>query len=124
MPNIDPRQAAVQFALKRATLALLAHEIGIQEAVAVIATAMGGTKDETATPRELAADARQNHRASVVSQMMRLRQEGRGRAAAMIMARSNAADPRDPVEVETLSKKYRRWLRAEKRVTARLPASR
>jgi hypothetical protein len=116
----DPRQAAVEHAVKVKALAQLAREIGIGEALAVIATAMGGTKDETATPRELAAAGRQAHRAQVVADIARLEKEGRGRAAASIVARRHAADVRDPIEVETLTNKFRRWRRAERRACARL----
>jgi hypothetical protein len=122
----DPRQAAVERAVKAAALALLSREIGISEALAAVAAAMGGTKGEkgeAATPREFAAAMRRDHRASIVAEIVRLENEGRGRAAAMILARANAADPRDPVEIETLANRYRRWRRAEKRATARLPAA-
>ena len=101
---------------------LLARDIGISEALAAVATAMGD-KDETATPRELAAAGRQAHRGQVVAQIVRLEKEGRGRAAASIMARIHAVDVHDPIEVETLTNKFRRWRRAEKRANARLPAS-
>lgn len=116
----DPRQAAVERAVKAAATALLARDIGISEALAAVATAMGDTKDETATPREIAATGRQAHRAQVVAQIMRLENEGRGRAAASIVARMYAADVRDPIEVETLTNKFRRWRRTERRACARL----
>jgi hypothetical protein len=113
----DPRQAAVERAVKAATEALLSREIGIREALA-----MGGTSDETATPRELAAAGRQAYRAEVVAEI-RLEMDGRGRDAALIVARRHAADVRDPIEVETLANKFRRWRRAEeKRACARLPS--
>jgi hypothetical protein len=121
----DPHLAAVEHAVKVKALAQLAREIGIGEALAVIAKAMDGTKDETATPRELAAAGRQAHRAQVVADMAGLEKDGRGRDAALILARRHAADVRDPVEVETLTNKFRRWRRAEeKRASARLPATR
>ncbi len=119
----DPRQAAVELAVKTATLALLSREIGISEALAAVATAMGGTNVEMATPRELAAAGRQAHRERVVADILRLEKEGRGRAAASIVARVYAADLHDPVEVETLTNKFRRWRRAERRACARLPAA-
>ena len=122
MTAADPRQAAVERAVKAAAMALLARDIGISEALAAVATAIGGTEDETATPRELAAAGRQAHRAQVLAQIGRLEKEGRGRAAASIVARLHAADVRDPVEVETLRNKFCRWRRAEKRASARLPS--
>src|SRR5258706_654595 len=121
----DPSRYSVERAVKSAALALLSREIGIGEALAAVAAAMGGgTKDETttATPRELAAASRQAHRAQVVAQIVRLEKE-RGRAAASIVARTHAADVHDPIEVETLTNKFRRWRRAERRASARLPSS-
>jgi hypothetical protein len=119
----DPRQTSVQRAVKVAALARLAREIGIAEALAVVATAMRTTKDEAATPRELAAAGRHAYRAGVVEEIGQLENEGRGRAAASIVARRHAADVHDPIEVETLTNKFRRWRRAEeKRAVARLPA--
>ena len=116
------RRSAVERAVQAAALALLEREISISQALAVVATAMRGPDDETATPRELTAAVRQGHRANVVAELARLEQEGKGREAPMILARSNAGDAHDPVEVETLANKYRRWRRAEKRAHARLPA--
>jgi hypothetical protein len=117
----DPRQAAVEHAVKVKALAQLAREIGIGEALAVIAAAKAGSKDETATPRELAAAGRQAHRAQILAEMERYEKEGRGRAAALFLARKHAADMYDPIEVATLKDKFRRWRRAaQKRAYARL----
>lgn len=116
--------STIERAVKAAAQSLLARKITMSEALAVVATAMSNPEDETATPRELAAAAHQGHRASVVAEIARLEQEGKGRAAPMILARSNAVDARDPVEVETLANKYRRWRRAEKRANARLRKAR
>ena len=119
---VDPRQPAIEHAIRMAATSLLAREIGIGEALAAVATVMdAGTRDdETPTPRELAAVGRQAHRAQVVAQIGRLEKEGRGRAGASIVARLHAADVRDPVEVETLTNKFRRWRRSERRACARL----
>src|SRR5437879_796170 len=89
----DPRQAAVERAVKAAALALLARQIGVSEALAAVTTAMGGTNDETVTPREIATAGRQAHRAQVVAEIVRFEKEGRGRAAAVLfLARLHAAD--------------------------------
>jgi ferredoxin-NADP reductase len=40
----DPRQAAIERAVRAASLALLSRGVGITEALAMVATAMGGTK--------------------------------------------------------------------------------
>jgi hypothetical protein len=119
----DPRQPAIEHAIKMAATSLLARQIGISEALAAVTTAMGGANDETATPRELAAAGRQAHRAQVVAEIVRFEKEGRGRAAAVLfLARLHAADKHDPIEVETLKNKFRRWRRAERRACARLPS--
>jgi hypothetical protein len=116
------RQAAVEYALKAASLAQLIREISIHEALAAVGTASGRAEDEMATPRELADAARQAYRREVLGQIEQLEAEGKGRSAAAIVARQHA-DPRDLIERETLANKFRRWRRAEKRAYARLPAS-
>jgi hypothetical protein len=113
----EQRQAAVEHALRAASLKLLAREISIHEALAAVGAAMNG-EDARATPRELAAAGREAYRREVLAQM-----EGRGRDAAWIVARMHARDPRDPIELESLTNKFRRWRRAEKRARARLPPS-
>ena len=123
--TVNSRLGAVEYAVKVAALAKLAREIGISEALAVIGAtrAMDGTSDETATPRELAAAGRHAHRAQVVADIARFEKEGRARDAVLFVARTNAADKHDPIEVETLKNKFRRWRRVElKRAHARLPA--
>ena len=115
----DRLQAAVERAVRASASALLARQISVSEALASVAAVMGGD-GTTATPRELVAVGRQEHRSQVIAQMMRLENEGRRRDAALIVARRYAADVRDPIEVETLKNKFRRWRRAEKRACARL----
>jgi hypothetical protein len=112
----DPRQAAVERAVKIKALAQLAREIGIDEALMVISTAMD------ATPRELAAAGRRAHRERVVSEIVRIEMDGRGRAAVSIVARMYAADVRDPIEFQSLTRKFRSWRSAEKRIPIRLPS--
>jgi len=72
-----------------------------------------------ATPRELAAAGRQAHRAEVVAEIMRLEKEGRGRDAVSIVVDDRVVDKRDRTEVESLSRKFRRWRDAEKRTCVR-----
>jgi hypothetical protein len=121
--ELDSVRRNVEHAVKAVAQALLDRQISIGQALAVVTTAMGASKDEEATPREQAAAGREDHRASVVAEMARFEKEGKGRAAPMILARSNALDARDVVECETLANKYRRWRRAEKRAHARLPSA-
>jgi hypothetical protein len=117
------RLGAVEYAVKVKALAELAREIGIGEALAVIGAAKAASDDERATPRELAAAGRHAYRAQVVADIARFEKEGRARDAVLFVARTNAADKHDPIEVETLKNKFRRWRRAElKRACARLPA--
>jgi hypothetical protein len=120
-PN-DRLLAAAERALKAISLRVLEREISVAEALAVVSIAKAaGPKDETASPRERAAVARQGHRASIVAEMVRREQEGKGRTAARDLARLNALDRHDPVEVDSLKSKYRRWRREEKRSHVRLP---
>jgi len=118
----DPRRTAVERAVRTAAAALVSREIDISAALAVFAAAMRGNGAEavTATPREIAAAERLAHRARVVDEMVLLESQGRGRSAADIVARRYAADVKDPIEMETLKNKFRRWWCAEeKRANAR-----
>jgi hypothetical protein len=120
----DQHQAAIEHAVKVAALVRLAREIGIAEALAVVTTALGDTKDETATPRERAAAGRQAYRASVVAEIVALEDAGQRREAVSIVARRHVADVHDPIEIESLTRKFRRWRCALKRTHVRSPASR
>lgn len=116
------RARRVERVLRAVMDGMLSRQLSTADAYAALAAAAADPEDETASPRELAKAARQGHRASVLAQMARLELEGRARDAAMILAGDNAADARDPVEVETLANKYRRWRRTKKkRALARLP---
>jgi hypothetical protein len=116
----DSRQAAVERALRAAAQRLLAREIGIGEALAAVGVVLAGPEEKTATPREIAAAGKADYRAQIVGEILRLERDGRGRDAADIVARDQAMDRRDPIEVETLKNKFRRWRRAaEKRAGAR-----
>jgi nucleoid-associated protein YgaU len=114
----DQRQASVEHAVKVKALARLAIEIGIGEALKVIAAATD------ATPRELAAAGRQAHRAEVVAEIVRLEKEGRGRDAVSIVVGEYVIDRRDSIEVDSLSRKFRRWRDAERRTHVRPSAAR
>jgi hypothetical protein len=117
----DPRRTAVERAVRLAAAALVSREIDISAALAVFAAAMrSGAEAVTATPREIAAAERLAHRARVVDEMVLLESQGRGTSAADIVARRYAADVNDPIEMETLKNKFRRWWCAEeKRANAR-----
>jgi hypothetical protein len=101
------RQANIQRAVNMIAEAILARDIHISEVVAALTAAKG----DTATPRESAAAARHSQREKMVAELVRLEQEGRGRAAAVMVARKFASDPLDPIEVESLARKLRRWRR-------------
>jgi hypothetical protein len=109
----DPRQPAIERAVKAAALALLARDLTIAEVVAALSDAVAGEMDSGVTPRESVAAVRQSKRERMVAELVRLEQDGRARASAMVVARKFASDPRDPVEVESLARKLRRW-RCEK----------
>jgi hypothetical protein len=107
----DPRQAAVERAVKTAAMALLARDQTVAEVVAALTDAVAGEMPADVTPRETVAAVRQSRREKMVAELIRLEQEGRGRPAAMLVARKFASDPLDPIEVESLARKLRRWRR-------------
>jgi hypothetical protein len=111
------RQAAIEYALRAAALKLLTRQISTAEALAAVGAAMNGDDETATTPRELAAVGLQAYRRQVLAEMER---ERLGRNAAYIVARRHARDPADPVEVENLMNKFRRWRRSEKRARTRL----
>jgi hypothetical protein len=105
----DQRRASVERAVKAAALALLARDQTVAEVVAALARAVATDAPADVTPREDAAAARQSRREKMGAELDRLEQSGRGRSAAMLVARKFAGDPLDPVEVESLARKLRRW---------------
>jgi hypothetical protein len=107
----DPRRASVERAVKAAALALLARDQTVAEVVAALTNAVAGVVPADLTPRESVAAVRQSRREKMVSELIRLEREGRGRPAAMLVARKFAGDPLDPIEVESLARKLRRWRR-------------
>ena len=119
----DYLQAAVERAVRASASALLAREISVGEALASVAAVMGGEGTMSATPRELAAAGRLAYREMVVAEIVRLENQGRGRDAVSIVVDDHVKDRRDPVEVESLERKFRRWRCAEKRTPVRLPSS-
>lgn len=115
MSDADPRQAAVEHALKVKALARLAREIGIDVALKVIGAAIDRT------PREIAAGARRAFRDNIVAQILRLENEGRARSAVSIVVSEHVLDKNDLIEVESLRRKFQRWRDSEKRTCVRLP---
>jgi hypothetical protein len=106
----DPRQAAVEHV---SALVALAQEI-IHEAVP-----RSPTRQTTPKRGYAAAAGRLAHRRRILTEIAELERDGKARTAASIVALRHAADKRDGIEVETLTNKYRRWRRAEKRACAR-----
>jgi hypothetical protein len=78
----------------------IAPEVVIARGVERLA-ALIDTAERPAVPRE-----------QMVAELVRLEQEGRGRAAPMLIARKFAS-VLDPVEVESLARKLRRWRQNE-----------
>jgi hypothetical protein len=103
------RLEAVERALRAVAQKQLERQIKLSDDIAIAVAAAGGA--EMATPRELAAAVGQAERAAVVAELAQMKQRGGGRDAVHILARRHARDPRDPVEVESLKQKYRRWWR-------------
>src|SRR5258708_39993982 len=96
----DPRHAAaVERAVRVAALALLSRDQTVAEVVAALTEAVAGEMPADVTPRETVAAVRQSRREKMVAELIRLEHEGRGRPAAMLVARKFAAEARDPVEV-------------------------
>jgi hypothetical protein len=114
----DLRQAAVKHSVKVRALAQLTLEIGVSEALKVIGAAMDRT------PREIAASARRAYREMIIAEIVRFENQGRRRDAVSLVVDDRVADRNDPVEVEILKDKFRRWRRAEeKRANARLQST-
>src|SRR5450759_2305410 len=111
----NPRLAAIEYAVKVKALAQLTLEIGVSEALKVIGAAMDRT------PHEIAASARHAYREMIIAEIVRFENQGRRRDAVSLVVDDHVADRNDPIEVEILKDKFRRWRRAEeKRVNARL----
>jgi hypothetical protein len=86
----DPRQAAIKHAIR----ALASGRLSEIEAFGAITSAI-------ATPS----------RDKILAELARLEQEGRGPAAAMLVARKYAPDPTNLITVDSLASKLRRWRR-------------
>jgi hypothetical protein len=112
------RREEIRHALNVLSQAAIAREIHIGEVV----DALRSPSDRVElTPREMAAAGKRGFRAKVLAELAELEREGRGRKAAWTVARRHALDRNDPVEVETLKDKFRRWRRLkEKRAVTRL----
>ena len=94
----DPRQAAIERAVKVAAL----RQLTVAEAVAAVTSA-------TAVPS----------RETMLAEVFRLEQEGRGSSAVMLVARKYASDPTNPIAVDSLARKIRRWRKKNGHVSAR-----
>lgn len=61
------------------------------------------------TPREALAALSRSRREQMLDELARYERQGRGRAAAMLVARNFASDKHNSVEVASLARKLRRW---------------
>jgi hypothetical protein len=104
----DPRLAAIESAVRETALKLWARDQTVAEIVEKL-TVVGAMPVDT--PRDGAAAVRESRRKAMLAELERIEQEGRGSAAAMLVARKFASDPLDPIEVESLATKLRRWRR-------------
>jgi hypothetical protein len=98
------RKSIIERAVRATAEAMLARNQTVAQVLAALAEIAADT-----TPREHAAAVRESRREKMIEEVIRLGQEGRGREAPMLVARKNARDPRDPVEVATLARNIRRW---------------
>jgi hypothetical protein len=124
----DPHLAAVESALKAATLALKKRDRpAVERAIMAIASlalgqpAIEATEDQACTRREIATAVRTSRRKAMLAELERLKKLGHGRCAPMLAAKKFAMDPLDPVEVASLAQKIRRWLREEIRTVCVSP---
>ena len=105
----DPRLAAIERAVRETALKLWARNQTVTEIVEKLTVV--GAMPADITLRESVAAVRQSRRKAMLAELERIEQEGRGSAAAMLVARKFASDPLDPIEVESLATKLRRWRR-------------
>jgi hypothetical protein len=91
----------IERAVRRAVTAILEHELPIALAVRAAATALlqGDPDPAAALPHERPSErcARQNREGLI--EMAELEASGRGRDAAVVVAKRQVADPRDPDSV-------------------------
>ena len=98
----------IERAVRSTAEAIAMRNVTAAEAVAMLRAALGtDAAPAEATPRERLAAARQATRAQMLDEMAR---HG-GPAAATETAKKFAIDPLDPLEVESLARKLRRWRR-------------
>jgi hypothetical protein len=106
---VDPRLAAIERIVRETALKLWARDQTVTEIVEKLTVV--GAMPADITPRDGVAAVRQSRRKAMLMELERLEQEGRGSAAVMLVARKFASDPLDPIEVESLARKLRRWRR-------------
>lgn len=112
------RRAAVADAVLNAAEALLAHRVSVDDAVASVTMAIAGADTcRESSPRERIAAARGLRRREMLEEISRIERSGKGRAAAMIVARTFAIDAHDPVEIESLARQLRRWRQKKRAVS-------
>jgi hypothetical protein len=106
---IDPRQAAVERALKDAATALMARDRTVAEVFAALSDAVDGIVPIDVTPREAVAALRRSRKEQMLEALARYERQGRKRDAVSLVARDFAADKDDDVEVASLKRNLHRW---------------
>ena len=81
----------------------MAREIGIAEAVGVLATM------DDRTPRERAATARESRKRAMLAEYERLTKLGHSRASIPKKVADKFAAKNDPIELENIARNVRRW---------------
>jgi hypothetical protein len=97
MDSSDAQRAAIERAVKAAAL----RQLTVDEAVAAVTSAMAMPSRET-----------------MLAEVFRLEQEGRRPSAVMLVARKYASDPTNPIAVDSLARKIRRWRKKNGHVSA------
>jgi hypothetical protein len=95
----DPRQAAVERAIRRYADLMLQSGATASDVEDALATAADQLEDAD-------TDDRRNE---MLSELGRLEQAGRARDAVKVVARKFARDPGNQRQVESLARKLRRW---------------
>lgn len=112
------RHRLIADALLAAAQSVVENRATLADAVAAVASALTGDDDQRLgdqSARERLAHARALRKTAMLAEYDRLRQSGRGRNAAAIVARQFAEDPHDPVAIASIADAIRRWRRPPSR---------
>lgn len=107
-----PKSApAIEHAVRIAAAAMLERGATRAEAIAIALASLDGAAP--VTPRERVREGRQAQRERMLAEYADLVAAGREHEAASVVARKFAIDRHDPVEIDSLARKIRRWRQNE-----------